>query len=67
MLHEDKNTATNNTMMIWNLLPDMQCRFAAKVRIIRLHDLSHCEIAATDEDYISEMRIVDGGAVGMTD
>ena len=45
----------------------MQCRFSAKVRIFRLYDLGHSEIAAADEDYIIEMRVVDGGTVGMTD
>ena len=69
ILHEDMKMATNNVIiiMIWNLLPDMQRRFAAKVRIIRLHDLGHSEIASANKDYITEMGIVDGGTVSMAD
>ena len=44
-------------------------RFAfheAKVRIISLYHLCHGEIAASDEDHVAEMGIVDGGTIGVT-
>ena len=67
MLHEDMTKAMSIPMTICSLLPDMQHRFSAKVRIFLLYDLGHGEIAAADEDHIVEMRIIDGRTVGMTD
>ena len=45
----------------------MQQRFSAKVRIIPLYDFGHGEIAASDENDVTKMGIVDGRAVGVTD
>ena len=41
--------------------------FSAKVRIISLHHLGYGEIAATNEDHIAKMGVVDSGTVGVAD
>ena len=63
---EDIRMTKSNPKTIWSLLPDMQWRFVAKVRIFPLHDLGHGEIASADEDHVAKTGIVDGRTVGMT-